>query len=80
MTQDQQRALALKASEAAREQKWRNHAADNGGKTGAPPGMLQDDCRKLSRALANAPHARQHVREACAAITPPPSDTGAETP
>lgn len=43
-------------------------AANNGGKTGAPPGMLQDDCRKLSRALANAPHARQHVREVCAAI------------
>ncbi len=80
MTQDQQRALALKASEAARAQKWISHAADNGGKTGWGPGMLQDDSRELSRALAKAPHARRHVREVCAALPPPPSDTGAETP
>lgn len=51
-------------------------AENNGGKTGAPPGLLQDDCRKLSRALANAPHARQHVREVCAAINHPSQRTG----
>jgi hypothetical protein len=59
---------ARKADEAARERKWASHAADNGGKTGAAPGMLQDDSRKLSRWLANQPHARLHVVDACAAI------------
>ena len=59
---------ARKASESVMERKWASHAADNGGKTGSPPGMLQDDSRKLSRWLANQPHARQHVREACEAI------------
>ena len=38
--------------------------AAQGGKTGWAPGMLQDDDRKLSRALANTPHARLHAREA----------------
>lgn len=60
---------ARKADEAVMERKWASHAADNGGKTGAAPGMLQDDSRKLSRWLANQPHARQHVREVCAAIS-----------
>ena len=60
---------ARKADEAARARKWASHAADNGGKTGAAPGMLQDDSRKLSRWLANQPHARQHVRDVCAAIS-----------
>lgn len=36
--------------------------------TGWPPGMLQDDDRKLSRALAGTPHARAHADEAAAAI------------
>lgn len=67
MTPAVQRA-ALKANEAARARKWASHAADNGGKTGSQPGMLQDDSRGLSRCLANSPHARQHVKEACAAI------------
>jgi len=66
MTPDQR--AAQKANEAARARKWASHAADNGGKTGSPPGMLQDDSRGLSRYLANSPHARQHVLEACAAI------------
>lgn len=60
---------AQKANEAVRAQKWLDHAADNGGKTGSPPGMLQYDSRGLSRYLANSPHARQHVKEACQAIT-----------
>lgn len=67
MTPAVQRA-AQKANEAARARKWASHAADNGGKTGSPPGMLQDDSRGLSRRLANSPHARQHVKEACKAI------------
>ena len=67
MTPAVQRA-AQKANEAARACKWASHAADNGGKTGSPPGMLQDDSRGLSRCLANSPHAQQHVIEACAAI------------
>lgn len=37
-------------------------------KTGWPPGMLQDDDRKLSRWLSNTPGARRLVREACAAL------------
>lgn len=36
--------------------------------TGWPAGMLQDDSRALSKALANSPHARQHAIEASAAI------------
>lgn len=40
----------------------------NGGKTGAPPGMLQDDCRKLSRWLASRPGARRLVKERCREI------------
>ena len=35
-----------------------------GGKTGWPPGMLQDDYRPLSRWFASKPDARRHAREA----------------
>jgi hypothetical protein len=37
-------------------------------KTGWPPGMLQDDQRKLSLWLANRIDSRRHAREAAAAI------------
>jgi hypothetical protein len=37
---------------------------DNGGKTGWPPALLQDDCRGLSKWLASRPDARQRLREA----------------
>lgn len=37
-------------------------------KTGWPPGLLQDDSRKLSQWFAGKPDARRRVREACAAI------------
>lgn len=67
MTAEQTRA-ALRASAEAQAAQKRENAGHNGGKTGAPPGMLQDDSRGLSRYLANSPHARQHVKEACAAI------------
>lgn len=40
----------------------------NGGKTGYPPGLLQDDCRPLSRWFASKPDARQRVREVAAEI------------
>lgn len=40
----------------------------NGGKTGYPPGLLQDDCRKLSKWLALRMNARQEVREVCRLI------------
>lgn len=43
-------------------------AQPEGQKTGWPPGMLQDDDRKLSRALADTPHARANADEAAAAI------------
>ena len=33
-------------------------------KTGWPPGMLQDDCGKLSQWLANRIDSRRHAREA----------------
>lgn len=37
----------------------------NGGKTGSPPGMLQDDCRELSKWLSAKPNAKQEARDAC---------------
>lgn len=37
-------------------------------KTGWPPDLLQDDCRKLSKWLASRPPARRLVREVVAAI------------
>lgn len=37
-------------------------------KTGWPPGMLQDDDRKLSRWLSNRIDSRRHAREAAASI------------
>ena len=45
------------------------HVFANGGKTGHPPGLLQDDCRKLSKWLASRMNARQEVREVCRLIT-----------
>jgi hypothetical protein len=41
---------------------------NQGGKTGWPPGLLQDDCRGLSKWLASQPDARRRVREAVAAL------------
>lgn len=38
-------------------------AAQNGGRTGYPPGLLQDDCAELSRWLAERAGARRCVRE-----------------
>ena len=46
----------------------KTHPLENGGKTGHPPGLLQDDCRKLSKWLASRMNARQEVREACKLI------------
>jgi len=37
-------------------------------RTGWPPGMLQDDCKELSKALANKPDAMRHARESAQAI------------
>lgn len=37
-------------------------------KTGWPPGLLQDDCKKLSRWLASRLDARHVVRQVCAEI------------
>lgn len=37
-------------------------------KTGWPPGLLQDDCKKLSRWFASRINARWVVREVCAEI------------
>lgn len=47
----------------------KHHALENGGKTGHPPGLLQDDCRKLSKWLASRMNARQEVREVRKLIT-----------
>ena len=41
-------------------------AENNGGKTGWPPGLLQDDCKDLSKWLSKHPDARRRVREALA--------------
>lgn len=40
----------------------------NGGKTGSAPGMLQDDCRELSKWLSAKPNAKHEARDACARI------------
>lgn len=37
---------------------------NNGGKTGWPPGLLQDDSSQLSKWLAGRPDARREAREA----------------
>jgi hypothetical protein len=50
---------------------------DNGGKTGWPPGLLQDDCRGLSKWLASRPDARQRLREALAEPVQEPDLWGA---
>ena len=39
---------------------------NNGGKTGWPPGLLQDDSKGLSKWLSNRPDAKRRVREALA--------------
>ena len=39
---------------------------NNGGKTGWPPGLLQDDSKGLSKWLSNQPDAKRRVREALA--------------
>jgi hypothetical protein len=49
---------------------------DQGGKTGWPPGLLQDDCRGLSKWLASRPDARRRVREAVAALEQPEQERG----
>lgn len=41
-------------------------AEQEGGKTGWPPGLLQDDSRALSKWFASRPDARRRVREALA--------------
>lgn len=41
---------------------------ERGDKTGWPPGLLQDDDRKLSRWFASRLDARRRVRERCAKI------------
>ena len=41
----------------------------NGDKTGSPPGMLQDDCRELSKWLSAKPNAKQEARGACDGIS-----------
>jgi len=40
-------------------------ADEQGGKTGWPAGLLQDDCRELSNWFASRPDARLAVREVC---------------
>lgn len=41
---------------------------EQGCKTGWPAGMLQDDSRELSKALASKPDSKQHAREAAHGI------------
>jgi hypothetical protein len=43
-------------------------SSENGGKTGHPPGMLQDDSRELSKALASKPDAMRQALEAAEEI------------
>ena len=41
---------------------------DETGRTGWPPGLLQDDCRELARWFASRLDAREVVRRVCAEI------------
>jgi hypothetical protein len=50
------------------EQERQRASFENGGKTGWPPGLLQDDCKGLSRWLASKPDARAHVRDVSATL------------
>ena len=47
---------------------------EQGGKTGWPAGMLQDDSRELSKSLASKPDAKRHAREAAQPAPPPEQD------
>jgi hypothetical protein len=62
--------IADECNEAALEQQ------EQGGKTGWPPVLLQDDCRGLSKWLASQPDARRRVREAVAALEQPEQADG----
>lgn len=56
---------ARKTADALRE---RLAQPEQGGRTGWPAGMLQDDSRELSKALASKPGARRLAREAAEAV------------
>lgn len=58
----------LRAYGDARAAHARRSELDVGIRTGYPPGMLQDDDRKLSKALASKPDAMRNAREAVADI------------
>jgi hypothetical protein len=49
----------------------RTTTENNGGKTGWPPGLLQDDNSRLSKWFASKPDARQKVRDAAAPVQEP---------
>lgn len=49
-------------------------------RTGWPPGLLQDDDRKLSKALADAPHARRIAEEQAEKIAQAKADNDANFP
>jgi hypothetical protein len=48
-----------------------SHKEKNGGRTGWPPGLLQDDSKELSRWFASRPDARYQLRRVLAEIKPP---------
>ena len=56
----------VRADERARMAEQPTTTENNGGKTGWPPGLLQDDCKGLSKWLSNRPDAKRRVREALA--------------
>jgi len=58
------------------EPEQRTTTENNGGKTGWPPGLLQDDCKGLSKWLANKPDAKRRVREALDKKRPQNCGTG----
>jgi hypothetical protein len=58
----------LRATFLRLEQERQRASFENGGKTGWPPGLLQDDCKGLSRWLASKPDARAHVRDVSATL------------
>jgi hypothetical protein len=68
-------ALVIDRTDAERDSA-RAAAAHQVGKTGWPPGMLQDDSPELSKALAGKPDARLHAREAAAAVQVPVAREG----
>lgn len=69
--------LAWQAARSGQAASGSSQGARSDERTGWPPGLLQDDSRELSRALASKPDAMVHARDAVAKIGQPEAPTAA---